>query len=130
MSTPAEAGRARARRLYPNLGTCAKCRAPASDRHHIDGDTFNNRRSNIEFLCRSCHMREDGRLESLRFAAMRFWHNRKPPRCSNCGLPARPARRGRCGTCSKYWYDHGGKERPRHLLRRVFTPITGDSAGK
>ena len=35
------------------------------DRHHLDGATKNNERSNIQFLCRKCHMREDGRLEKF-----------------------------------------------------------------
>lgn len=45
-------------KLYPNIGACERCGAPADDRHHIDEDIFNNARSNIEFLCKSCHTKE------------------------------------------------------------------------
>jgi hypothetical protein len=37
------------------------CGKPAVDRHHIDGDTSNNARSNILLVCRRCHMHLDGR---------------------------------------------------------------------
>lgn len=47
-------------------GPCERCREkPGCDRHHIDGDTGNNHQSNIRFLCRRCHMIEDGRLDRL-----------------------------------------------------------------
>lgn len=36
---------------------------PAIDRHHIDGDTTNNDRSNITLACRRCHMVLDGRMD-------------------------------------------------------------------
>jgi len=32
------------------------------DRHHVDGNPNNNHRSNVRFLCRRCHMDDDGRL--------------------------------------------------------------------
>ena len=52
------AGRARARLLYPDLGTCEGCGdAPAVERHHRDGDPLNNARGNVAFLCDSCHTR-------------------------------------------------------------------------
>lgn len=60
--------RYRAVRRY-RLGSCEKCGKPATDRHHKDGDTGNNARSNIALLCRRCHMIEDGRLEQFRAAA-------------------------------------------------------------
>lgn len=59
-----EAGRKRAQRLY-DLGDCERCGAAATDRHHRDGNTHNNAPENIERLCRSCHMKVDGRLEAL-----------------------------------------------------------------
>lgn len=53
-----ESGRARARKLYPTLGMCEFCGlVPAKDRHHKDENTSNNERSNIDFVCRSCHLR-------------------------------------------------------------------------
>lgn len=57
-------GRDRCRALYPSpLGTCEGdgCEREAVDRHHVDGDTRNNDRSNVAFLCRRCHQKIDGR---------------------------------------------------------------------
>src|SRR5213596_795658 len=49
----------RTQRMYPLDGVpCERCGEPATDRHHIDDDPINNDRSNIEFLCHSCHSRE------------------------------------------------------------------------
>lgn len=50
-------GRRQCIQMYPELGICERsgCSAPAVDRHHKDRDTWNNERSNIEFLCRRCH---------------------------------------------------------------------------
>jgi hypothetical protein len=59
------AGRMRARRWYKDIGMCSKCLKRKAERHHKDGNTINNNPSNIEFLCRSCHMKEDGRLKAL-----------------------------------------------------------------
>ncbi len=60
-----ETARERAQRRFP-LVTCEKCKKKkAIDRHHIDGNTFNNERNNIMILCRSCHMVIDGRMEKL-----------------------------------------------------------------
>lgn len=55
-------GRTRALRAYPEMGPCTKCGEDSYDRHHKDGNTANNEPDNIEFLCRDCHMRGDGRL--------------------------------------------------------------------
>ena len=58
-------GRIKARALHPVLGACEVCATrPAVERHHIDGDTSNNRRANVLLVCRGCHMRLDGRLEA------------------------------------------------------------------
>ena len=57
-----QAGRGHAGRMYPVLGYCERCLVvPAYDRHHVDGNTHNNRRENLRFLCRRCHQIEDGR---------------------------------------------------------------------
>lgn len=65
-------GHKRARRLYRELGDCERCgEVPARDRHHRDGDPFNNDRGNVAFLCRRCHQIEDGRFELLRTIALR-----------------------------------------------------------
>ena len=55
-------GRKRALRLYPQIGPCAGCGNERAERHHKDGNTANNAPSNIEALCRRCHMAQDGRL--------------------------------------------------------------------
>lgn len=60
-------GHGRARRYYP-LDKCELCGAPATDRHHRNGDHRDNRPENIAGLCRRCHMSEDGRL--ARFIAL------------------------------------------------------------
>jgi hypothetical protein len=48
-------GRGRARVLHPP-GPCEVCGKPNGQRHHIDGDTSNNRRENIVFLCPRHHL--------------------------------------------------------------------------
>lgn len=59
-------GRFRAQRAFKELGMCSRCsKKKATDRHHKDGDTRNNNPSNIAFLCRRCHMVEDGRMVNL-----------------------------------------------------------------
>ena len=63
------AGHLRALRLYPDPGPCAKCGRKPAERHHKDGNHANNDPSNIEFLCRRCHMEADGRLDLLRSVA-------------------------------------------------------------
>lgn len=56
-------GRTRALRAYKNIGPCVRCGSGKSERHHKDGNTANNASSNIEALCRRCHMEADGRME-------------------------------------------------------------------
>ncbi len=51
----------RTHRLFPLDGhecETPSCTELATDRHHQDESTANNVRSNIEFLCRSCHLKE------------------------------------------------------------------------
>lgn len=52
-------------------------------------------------LCRSCHMKEDGRGEILqRNRPYQKGETYVPPRpCERCGKPAKPTRRGMCWTC-------------------------------
>lgn len=54
-------GRKRALRAFPAIGPCA-CGEPKAERHHKDGNTANNDPSNIDILCRRCHMEADGRM--------------------------------------------------------------------
>ena len=70
-SATQNAGRCRARRLYPALSPCIKCNSVDSERHHIDGNTLNNEPNNIMWLCTWCHMELDGRLEAVRQQAKR-----------------------------------------------------------
>lgn len=63
-----KAARNRAVRLYP-LGPCewsGGCSEQGVDRHHVDGDTRNNERQNIQILCRRHHVEIDGRLLNLK----------------------------------------------------------------
>lgn len=65
-ATP-QAGRARAESMHVAASHCERCdKRRKTERHHKDGNTLNNERSNIRFLCRRCHMTEDGRLQQLR----------------------------------------------------------------
>lgn len=62
-----DAARSRAQRQYALIGkVCADCGRPAQDRHHQDDNPYNNARANIAFLCRRCHMKRDGRLDTFR----------------------------------------------------------------
>jgi len=58
-------GRTRALRAFPEVKPCASCGDENTERHHKDGNTKNNSEANIEFLCRLCHMKSDGRLTAL-----------------------------------------------------------------
>jgi flavin-dependent thymidylate synthase len=57
------AGRLRAQKLFPKQ-PCEACGYSEGHRHHLDRNTLNNHRSNIQFLCNSCHqlkhLEEDG----------------------------------------------------------------------
>lgn len=48
------------------LGACELCGEIATDRHHKDGNPGNNDLSNIQPLCRHCHMETDGRLKKFK----------------------------------------------------------------
>lgn len=58
-------GRNRAWAMYKNIGSCTNCGNAKAERHHIDGNTLNNAPTNIEIVCRKCHMAHDGRLNKL-----------------------------------------------------------------
>jgi len=61
-----QSGRGRAIRATPLAALCERCKKrPASERHHVDGNTCNNARENLLQLCRTCHMKLDGRLEAF-----------------------------------------------------------------
>lgn len=109
-----QAGHKKARVLYPVIEACEECDVVAAvDRHHVDGDTHNNARENVQFLCRRCHMAADGRLAALR--AFGVASAKDPAPCQNCGRETRERKYGRCGACYRY-LNRRGKERPVHLL--------------
>lgn len=90
-------GHQRAQRLYRNLPPC-KCGAKA-ERHHRDGNQLNNHPSNLLFVCRRCHMTEDGRLSRL-LERNRHSGKKQPPKpCVQCQREAKPLRRGLCSRC-------------------------------
>jgi hypothetical protein len=119
-----EAGRARARSMYEIIN-CEKCGKPAVDRHHKDGNTLNNKPSNIIPLCRRCHMKEDGRLERFKKSP----RNKKSPKpCVNCSRVVKVTRHGRCSKCSEYlrkneveWTKERAEKRGRHTPDRPCT---------
>jgi hypothetical protein len=103
--------RERAQRRY-KLGACQGCGSKqATDRHHVDGNTGNNKRSNVRLLCRRCHMLEDGRLATL--AALPKPRKMPPRPCRICGrlALANKLNRGRCRRCAEYW-RRNGTDRP------------------
>lgn len=59
-------GRLRALRWFKPESVCESCgKSARTDRHHKDKDPMNNHPSNIQRLCRHCHMAADGRLEKF-----------------------------------------------------------------
>jgi hypothetical protein len=61
-----KSGRSRAIRHFAKR-PCEVCGEEKKriDRHHKDGNTANNNPENIKFLCRRCHMVEDGRMDKF-----------------------------------------------------------------
>lgn len=111
-----DSGRRRARRLYRDLGMCERCGISESvDRHHKDRNTLNNSRSNIQFLCRRCHVLIDGRSERLRNLP-RSPKEAKP--CVNCGIPSKPLRKGRCHRCNEFLRRRGREWTPTDAPRK------------
>lgn len=107
-----ETQRERCQRMYPLDGVVCEhkgCEKPATDRHHVSGDTNDNRRENIQLLCRRHHMEVDGRLDALREMVPPV----QPPKpCANCGVPSKPLRKGRCHACNEYLRRHGVERTP------------------
>ena len=58
-------GRTRAERDYQTK-PCELCGNTKAERHHKDNNTANNKPNNIQFLCRKCHMQQDGRLNEFK----------------------------------------------------------------
>ena len=76
-TTNPHTGRNRARARYKQKRPCVVCNSPQTERHHRDGNTFNNEQGNVPFLCRRCHMIEDGRMKipggKLMTLVLRTW---------------------------------------------------------
>jgi hypothetical protein len=120
--------RQRAVRLY-RLGLCERCGRRGVDRHHKDGNTGNNDRSNIEILCRKCHMIVDGRLAAW------LANNPAPAKfkpaspCRICGRLAKPLRKGKCSACDMYFRRHGVEWTPTVVSTRRRIPGILDQSG-
>jgi hypothetical protein len=64
---PVSAGHRRANAAFVKPETCERCgEVPPRDWHHVDGDTLNNVRENLQALCRACHQAVDGRARWLK----------------------------------------------------------------
>jgi hypothetical protein len=67
--TGVESGRKQAGRVLSFLTVCSGCGADATERHHKDGDPFNNHRDNLVQLCGSCHQLAHGK-----YPRPKEWH--------------------------------------------------------
>ena len=114
------AKRRRAVRMYA-LGNCEVCGCKATERHHKDGNTGNNVRDNILIVCRSCHMKIDGRL--ARFIATTV-PVKPAEECSNCRELAKPLRKGLCHKCNEYQRRNGS---PRPNFAPGFNSVTAEN---
>lgn len=86
---------------------CDRCSKPCKpDAHHHDYA----KPLDVEWLCRQCHMVEDGRIGRLITSRVGLITVGLLP-CINCKVPSKPLRRGRCEKCRLYWDKHGS-ERP------------------
>lgn len=84
------AGHLRAARMYPDPGMCTGCGKKRAERHHKDGNPANNDPSNIDFLCRRCHMEADGRLGRFRRMARAAGLARQAKRRAEAALVREP----------------------------------------
>jgi hypothetical protein len=97
------AKRIRAGKLYP-LDACEGCGEKATEHHHVDGNTGDNRRSNVRLLCRRCHV--DAHMAMGTYLARAPRPVQPPKPCTHCGRLYKPRRRGLCGTCAEYQRRH------------------------
>ena len=87
--------------LRPNH--CERCSKPCKpDAHHHDYA----KPLDVEWLCRQCHMAEDGRIERLITSRVGLITVGLLP-CITCKVPSKPLRRGRCEKCRQWWRKYG-----------------------
>lgn len=99
---------------------CVRCGKQPVDFHHVDHESNGNQRvahltalgsslariqqeiDKCEALCRSCHMKEDGRTVALGLShPYRKGETYTDPQpCSNCGDLYKPLRKGLCNKCN------------------------------
>lgn len=91
-----QSGHCRARSLLPGPLICADCGGIGLDRHHKNGNTFDNSETNIEALCRRCHMQKDGRMGKLKTLILKVYKN---------GVAARAAQ-NKAKTKCKYGHEY------------------------
>lgn len=116
----AGAGRTVAVRTYSLAGKVCEwpgCEDPAVDRHHRDGDTLNNARGNVGFLCRLHHSVEHGRNGESGIGAK--------DNCAVCGRLYGPLRLGRCSRCASHRY-RWGREYPQKGERDEYRVRLGE----
>ena len=113
-------GNARAEKMYPTLGKCSLCFHKAIDRHHMDGNTLNNKETNIAPLCRYHHMIVDGRMDKLIERQKSKVPNKTKRECVICGVFAYPIRKGKCHACNEYFRRNSVERQVKHLDGKVF----------
>lgn len=118
MTDPRRSGWVEAQILYNITDKkCSICKeADATERHHKDGNPYNNESENIIICCRKCHMDLDGRNQKLAEQsemALKARYGEFITQCRICKQEVKPGktRNGRCKTCSTY-FARNGKERP------------------
>lgn len=87
---------------------CQCCgRAGQLDMHHEDY----SKPFDVQWLCRSCHMYQDGRMDAIHSEMVTYSKIRGHKPCVICRRIAGALRKGRCHACNEYLRRHG-RERP------------------